>query len=90
MNSASTKISQRLLALLLMLLMTVSLAACGGNNGGTPPANSGTPGGDSQTPDDSAQGGQLAAEQVLNLRLVDLKLLDVNDVRNANEFQVLT
>ena len=73
-----------------MLLMTVSLAACGGNNGGTPPANSGTPGGDSQTPDDSAQGGQLAAEQVLNLRLVDLKLLDVNDVRNANEFQVLT
>ena len=46
--------------------------------------------GDSQTPDDSAQGGQLAAEQVLNLRLVDLKLLDVNDVRNANEFQVLT
>ena len=90
MNSASTKTSQRLLALLLMLLMTVSLAACGGNNGGTPPANSGTPGGDSQTPDDSAQGGQLAAEQVLNLRLVDLKLLDVNDVRNANEFQVLT
>ncbi len=33
---------------------------------------------------------KLAEEQVLNLKLVDLSLLDVNDVRNANEFQVLT
>ncbi|MDO5425129.1 MAG: peptide ABC transporter substrate-binding protein [Eubacteriales bacterium] len=32
----------------------------------------------------------LAAEQVLNLKFTDLSLLDVNDVRNANEFQVLT
>lgn len=37
-----------------------------------------------------AEGEELAAEQVLNLKLIDLKLLDVNDVRNANEFQVLT
>lgn len=31
----------------------------------------------------------LAAEQVLNLKYIDLSLIDVNDVRNANEFQVL-
>ena len=92
MNTASTKTFRRILALLLTLLMTVSLAACGGNNGGDQPAgSSGSQGGDTQTPDDgAAQGGQLAAEQVLNLKLIDLKLLDVNDVRNANEFQVLT
>lgn len=92
MNTASTKTFRRILALLLTLLMTVSLAACGGNNGGDKPADSsGSQGGDTQTPDDgAAPGGQLAAEQVLNLKLIDLKLLDVNDVRNANEFQVLT
>lgn len=33
---------------------------------------------------------KLADEQVLNLRLIDLSLIDVNDVRNSNEFQVLT
>ena len=92
MNTASTKTFRRILALLLTLLMTVSLAACGGNNDGDKPAgSSGSQGGDTQTPDGgAAQGGQLAAEQVLNLKLIDLKLLDVNDVRNANEFQVLT
>ena len=92
MNTASTKTLRRILALLLTLLMTVSLAACGGNNGGDKPADSsGSQGGDTQTPSDgAAPGGQLAAEQVLNLKLIDLKLLDVNDVRNANEFQVLT
>ncbi len=35
-------------------------------------------------------GEELADEQVLNLRLTDLKLLDVNDARNFNEFQILT
>jgi len=32
----------------------------------------------------------LAKEQVLNLSYTDLSLIDVNDARNANEFQVLT
>lgn len=32
----------------------------------------------------------LAEEQVLNLKYTDLSLIDVNDARNANEFQVLT
>lgn len=32
----------------------------------------------------------MAAEQVLNMQYTDLSLIDVNDVRNANEFQVLT
>lgn len=38
----------------------------------------------------AAEEEKLAAEQVLNLKYVDLSLLDVNDVRNANEFQVLS
>ena len=33
---------------------------------------------------------ELAAEQVLNLIYTDLALIDVNDVRNSNEFEVLT
>lgn len=33
---------------------------------------------------------KLADEQVLNLSYTDLDLLDVNDIRNANEFQVLS
>lgn len=33
---------------------------------------------------------KLADEQVLNLKYVECSLIDVNDVRNANEFQVLT
>lgn len=37
-----------------------------------------------------AEGDVLAEEQVLNLKYTDLSLLDVNDVRNANEFQILT
>lgn len=37
-------------------------------------------------PEDAAP----AEQQVLNLKYTDLALLDVNDVRNANEFQVLT
>lgn len=90
------RISKRLLACLLTLLMTASLVACGGNNNNSTPSTPDTPGtsqgSDTQTPQDSddSQSGGLAAEQVLNLRLTDLKLLDVNDVRNANEFQVLT
>ena len=33
---------------------------------------------------------ELADQQVLNLTYVELSLIDVNDVRNANEFEVLT
>ena len=33
---------------------------------------------------------ELADQQVLNLTYTELSLIDVNDVRNANEFEVLT
>lgn len=67
--------TKRLLALLLALVMTLSLVACGGGE------------------QEEASGAEASAEeveQVLNVRLVDLALLDVNDARNANEFLVLT
>ena len=38
----------------------------------------------------SAATTELADQQVLNLTYVELSLIDVNDVRNANEFEVLT
>lgn len=68
---------KRLLALVLALVMTLSLVACGGSK------------------EEAASNGEAEAsaeevEQVLNVRLVDLSLLDVNDARNANEFLVLT
>ncbi len=94
---------KRLLSLLLALLMILALAACGG--GGDSPATQAPQGGntgdnntgDNNTPADNnndsntpADNGGEEVEQVLNLRLNDLNLLDVNDARNANEFLVLT
>lgn len=38
----------------------------------------------------AVNGDELAEVQELNLIYTDLNLLDVNDIRNANEFQVLT
>ena len=72
----------RLMALVLALIMSLSLVAC--TNSGNENSNNEQAGNDGTTP------AAPAAEQVLNLRLVDLSLIDVNDVRNQNEFLVLT
>ncbi len=58
------------------------LAGCGSSA----PASSST----SSTASTTGTEGELAAEQVLNMTYTDLSILDVNDARNANEFQVLT
>ena len=56
------------------------LTACGGSSSST--ASSAASAAPATT--------ELAAEQVLNLIYTDLALIDVNDVRNSNEFEVLT
>lgn len=74
------------LALLLTgAMVTGMLSGCGGSgsnasNGGSKPQSS--------TEESKDQGPD--AVQELNLVFTDLKTLDVNDVRNANEFQVLS
>ena len=68
----------RLMALVLALIMTLSMVACGGSK--QEPAAEGA----------ANVSAEPAAEQVLNVRLTDLSLIDVNDARNANEFLVLT
>ena len=67
-------------------MMTVSLASCGGSNDAP-----------SQEPEENASGSEAAApeenaaeEQTLTLVNSDCKVLDVNDVRNANEFILLS
>ena len=60
------------------------LTACGGSSSST--ASSAASTAASAAPATT----ELAAEQVLNLIYTDLSLIDVNDVRNANEFEVLT
>ena len=67
----------RLMALVLALIMTLSMVACGGSK--QEPAAEGA----------ANVSAEPAAEQVLNVRLTDLSLIDVNDARNANEFLVL-
>ena len=57
------------------------LTACGGSSSSTASSSAA-----STAPATT----ELAAEQVLNLTYTDLSLIDVNDVRNANEFEVLT
>lgn len=72
---------KRLMALLLVLVMAFSMAACGSSEKEEANAAGGAA---------EAAGEQKAVEQVLNMKLDDLALLDVNDARNANEFLVLT
>ena len=60
------------------------LTACGGSSSST--ASSAASTAASAAPATT----ELAAEQVLNLIYADLALIDVNDVRNSNEFEVLT
>ena len=68
------------------------LAGCGGSDNSSSSSASGT----SQTSSASASSaedtgdGEMDSVQELNLVFTDLKTLDVNDVRNANEFQVLS
>ena len=75
--------------LTLTLTLTSGLVGCG-NNGSTETQK------DSQSSDGSAASTaapsdeELADEQVLNLVYSDLSILDVNDARNSNEFQVLS
>lgn len=66
----------------------LGLAACGSSSGTASTAPASAAAGASSAA--SAATEELAAEQVLNLEYTDLSLIDVNDVRNANEFQVLT
>lgn len=71
---------KRLLSLVLAVIMVLSLVACGSSSDEQAGAQKGSAEAAEQQP----------VEQVLNMRLVDLSLLDVNDARNANEFLVLT
>ena len=61
------------------------LTACGGSSS-TASSAAGSTAAASSAPATT----ELADEQVLNLTYTDLSLVDVNDVRNANEFEVLT
>ncbi len=70
---------RRILALALCLAMLCTMFTACGKQGGDKGGNKGNDG-----------EVKLAAEQVLNMRYTDLSLIDVNDVRNSNEFQVLT
>lgn len=64
----------------------LGLAACGGSSSATTASSTAS----SAASQAGAATTELAAEQVLNLEYSDLSLIDVNDVRNSNEFQVLT
>ncbi len=84
MRKRKKSIGLRLLAIALLAAMMLSMAACSGNTQSADSTQAaGTAGGEDGTV-------KLAKDQVLNLRLIDLSLIDVNDVRNANEFLVLT
>ena len=90
-------------AVFLTAAMLASLAGCGsqpaatqgtGNDGQSQASGSEAQGSDVQSTEMQSSAGSteegMDAVQELNLVLVDLKTLDVNDVRNANEFQVLS
>ncbi len=64
------------------LLAAAMLAGCGSSASSSAGASNSA----------SSQSGSetLAADQTLNMVFTDLSILDVNDARNANEFQVLT
>lgn len=68
----------------LSLAAAGALSACGGSSSSTAAS--------SAVAESAATSAvtELADEQVLNLTYTDLSLIDVNDVRNANEFEVLT
>lgn len=80
MRKKNKSIGTKVLCMLLLAAMLLGMSACSG----TEPTTT------TQAADSESGEVKLAEEQVLNLRLDDLSLIDVNDVRNANEFMVLT
>ena len=92
------------LALTLVTTITGILAGCGNNTSAqndstttsgsttTSTAAAATTEAANSNSGASADSGELelADEQVLNLTYSDLAILDVNDARNSNEFQVLS
>ena len=80
MRKKNKSIGTKVLCMLLLAAMLLGMSACSG----TEPTTT------TQAADSESGEVKLAEEQVLNLRLNDLSLIDVNDVRNANEFMVLT
>ena len=89
MNKTNRSLARKLLSMLLLATLLLSLASC---NSGTTAGTSSSGDSGASAASDAGNDGELklADEQVLNLRLIDLSLIDVNDVRNANEFLVLT
>lgn len=82
---------KKLMAVCLSGSMILAMAGCGNNNSSS--ANSGNTGNETVAEDSTATAtadGEMDAVQELNLAFDDLQLLDVNDVRNSNEFQVLS
>ncbi len=90
--------TKKVVSLLLVAAMTATLlAGCGSSSSEetttAAPADDGavsTEAAGEEEETTAASELDLADEQVLNLKYTDLSLLDVNDVRNSNEFQVLT
>ncbi|MDD2214423.1 MAG: peptide ABC transporter substrate-binding protein [Oscillospiraceae bacterium] len=97
---------KRVSRILLATVLSLALAGCGSQTTGTTTAGAAdnSSQASSQTvteaslEQETAEGAattsltadELADEQVLNLAFTDLSILDVNDARNANEFQVLS
>lgn len=86
---------KKLTAIFLAGAMVMTMAGCGGNN--TPASETATAASGGTTAEGEANTGNpgssedvMDSVQELNLVFTDLKTLDVNDVRNANEFQVLS
>lgn len=85
-------------SLLCVTMLGASLAGCGGSETATETTKAAeattAAAGAAETTAAAASAEStepaLAAEQVLNIKYTDLSLIDVNDARNANEFQVLT
>lgn len=82
--------------LALTLTLTSGLVGCGNSNSGEAQDSKAQSTSSEQTNEGStvateaAGDEELADEQVLNLVYTDLSILDVNDARNSNEFQVLS
>lgn len=66
------------------------LAGCGGSDNSGSTSASGSSQTSSASSTEDTGDGTMDSVQELNLVFKDLKTLDVNDVRNANEFQVLS
>ncbi len=86
---------KKLAVILTFSSLMLGLSACGDSEaasggGSTSISAGGAAGSPSESTGATDEGEVLAQEQVLNLKYTELKLLDVNDARNSNEFQVLS